>query len=254
MELENQAANPGTEPTEPVAPAEPTPEPTAPAEPKSTETTTQAFSRRLNERQKEWEQKHSTEFKYASEMQRIATRLGHPNVEAFIEAQDRWFADQGTPEPESKPQTPPAEPRGADKTQERVTTLEDKFNQLARRDEIIKAAETYTKDNPSLAKFFEANKAEIMQTARENMAGLTNSAADDLDTAVMVVLREKYQEPDMAALKQQHIKEYQDELRGKAKPVESRGGGIPSAPAQTTGRVDKDCFNNALARLTAKPE
>jgi len=128
--------------------------------------------------------------------------------------------------------------RETEATKQKLGELESKVNTYERKDALVRVAETYAATNPKWAQFFNDNRAAIMEVAN-NIKGDNMTPEAHLDFARMYVFNEKYEPPNMEALKQQHIKEYHETLRNQP-PAEQRGGGIPNSPPKTTGNVFKD--------------
>jgi hypothetical protein len=252
MEIENQAAN--TEPNEPVAPAEPSQEPTEPqnpepvAEPEPQEPTqTQAFARRLQEERSKIEAGYEPDKKLASEAKRIATALGYKSAEEMIAAVDKQAIEQEAVskgiDPEVYAQMTAAQ-REAAEAKRIAEEAKGLLSVYERKEALAKLADSYGEKYPKWAQFFKDNRAQIMDVAN-NIEGNGMTPEAHLDFARMYVFNEKYEPPNMEALKQQHIKEYQDSLRNQP-PAEGRGGGTSSTPHASTGNVWRD--REAMAR------
>jgi hypothetical protein len=257
MELDNQAAN--TEPgevAEPVGNAEPAtdttvepiapePEPAATTKPKS-DGTTKAFSDRLNAKQKEWEQAHAQEIAHAKELERIAKRLGHPSVEAYLKVQDRAFLEEEARTRGIDPEVLErmnANEREAQAAKAKATELETRVNQYERREALTKLADEYPAKNPKWADFFNANRGDIMALANA-MTGDGLTVDEHMDAAMLQVFKDKWEPPqpvDEEAIKKRGVEEYKAALK-KQPPAEGRGGGIPNAPPKTTGDPFKDAY------------
>jgi len=257
MELENKAAN--AELIEPVAPAEPIPEPTEPTEPKNPEpaepsepkepTPTQAFARRLQEEKEKIEAGYAPDRTIAEQTRELAKLYGI-SIEELLEnskktAMERQAAAHDMTYEEYVERE--NQKRETETTKQKLGELESKVNTYERKDALVRVAETYAATNPKWAQFFNDNRAAIMEVAN-NISGEKMTPEAHLDFARMYVFNEKYEPPNMEAMKQQHIKEYQDSLR-KQPPAEPRGGHIPNSPPKSTGNVFRDAESQLLALL-----
>lgn len=120
-------------------------------------------------------------------------------------------------------------------------TAQQAFEKLSKyeRKEIMDKQAAEMSADPRYGKFFKANESEIRSTADQLNV--------DLETARLLVLDKKYQEPDIETIKKDAIQEYIESLRKGNKPVE--GSGAPPVLVQSEPKTFEEARKGALALL-----
>ena len=116
----------------------------------------------------------------------------------------------------------------------------DKLSKYEKKELMQQQAEQLAKDS-KWGSFFNANKDEIIQTA--DKFGL------DLQTAKLLVLEQKYEQPNLEEVKQNTIKEYIEKVKSGNAPVE--GSGNTAVVNSGTPKTFKDAFKQSMAYLRA---
>jgi hypothetical protein len=249
------ADNTAPEPTAPETPAEVAPNPTeltepaAPAQPESIDTT-KAFSQRLNQKQKEWEQAHLQELSAKDQAITAAKQRADEIVERAwghlgIHTQEELDAYEGAQQigvPVEVYNRMTAAERKATELEQKTNETAARLTQYERRDALTAAAESYAAGSTKFSDFFKANREEILKTAVD-MKGDGLTPEEHLNAALMYVLADKYEPPkpvDEKAIGEAAVKAYLESINKIGAPVEARGGGIPNTPPVSTGNAIRD--------------
>jgi hypothetical protein len=115
----------------------------------------------------------------------------------------------------------------------------DKLSKYEQKELMQRQAEELSKDS-RWGSFFNANRDEIM--------GVANQFGVDLNTARLLVLDQKYQEPDNESLKQTAVKEYLEKVKSGNAPVES-GGNTAVLSGSSTPKTFEEARKQAMAYL-----
>lgn len=116
----------------------------------------------------------------------------------------------------------------------------EKLSKYEKRELMQQQAEQLSKDS-KWGSFFNSNKDEILQTA--DKFGL------DLQTAKLLVLEQKYEQPNMEEIKQNAVKEYIEKVKNGNVPVE--GSGNTAIVNSGAPKTFKDAFKQSMAYLKA---
>jgi hypothetical protein len=226
-----------------IAPTEPAGEPQ--------ESETQAFSRRLNEKRAEWEQRHT------SDMDALISEIysgQFKTVSEFREAVERQrMQDEATQkgiDPALYEQMNSTQ-RAAEEARRAAEQAQGELFTYRRREELEKAEPAFAAD-AKIGSFFKSNRDEIMAVARQ-IEGRDMTPEAQLDTAMMFVMRQKWQEPNIEAIGKKAVSDYLADLNRKNAPVES--GNTTPVVKTVTGKDPWDtAFRGSLEYLKSEKQ
>lgn len=240
-EGEPSGANPpaaaGQEPAPNTNPNPPGANPPAAAEPD----VEKAFAARLHQERQKISQEVEGKAKDTVIAEMGMTWNGKP-ITTYAEYQ-KAIAEQKTKQEASKVNIDPAVYNRLVEAEQTSKQAMEKLSKFEQKEVLDKQAKELSEDK-RWGKFFSQNKDEIFKKAEE--------ANCDLNIAKLLVLNEKYEEPDFGKLKTDAVKEYIDGLKKGNKPIEGPGTTPVTVPG--TPKSFEEARKGALEMLRASKQ
>jgi hypothetical protein len=165
----------------------------------------------------------------------LKSMYGHMGINTWEDV-DRYY------EAQEKGIDPEVYKRVVESEQTAKQALE-RLAQYENKEKLVKQAEEMAKD-PRWGNFFNANKDSIIETA--------NKYNVDLTTARLLVLEEKFEQPDLEKIKADAVKEHIEAIKKGNLPVEHSGGG--GTIVTTSPKTFADARKGALAIIRASKQ
>lgn len=165
----------------------------------------------------------------------LAQKYGHEGINTWEDVDRYYEAQEKNIDPELYNRVIQAETTSKE-------TME-KLKQYERKETMQLQEEELSKDT-KVGSFFNANKEEIKTVA--------NHFNIDLDTALTMVMRNKYAEPNLEEIKQNAIKEYIEKVKSGNAPIETSGGNTSSVVSGS--KTFEDARKGAIALLRASKQ
>jgi hypothetical protein len=167
----------------------------------------------------------------------LKSQYGHQGINTWQDVDNYYAAQEMNIDPEIYSRITKAE-----------QTSQDALDKLSKyeRKELIQEQSTQLEKDPKWGSFFNSNKSDILATAE--------TYGVDLNTAKLLVLEQKYAEPNMADIEQNAIKKYIENIKNGNAPVEG-GGNSAIVTGSSTPKTWAEARKQSLAYLrgTGKP-